>query len=231
MIAPTNSHANPSLDLHDQFLDLLPKIEIHARIYFRGIKCADQRADKIRETVAMAWKEYCHLVAHGKDVSQFPMVFISLVARGVKCGRRLAGADKAKDVMNPHTQRRRGFRVEPLPISTRTSLAGLYGEPDGQRELDAYEERLQDNTITPPPDQAAFRIDWPRFLKTLTKRDRELAHFLSLGHGGKKAADRFGLSPGRVTQLRQRWCREWRLSQGEETFEHGTRSRQKEAAA
>jgi hypothetical protein len=117
-------------------------------------------------------------------------------------------------------------------MSTRTSHEDSYGEVGAQRRLDAYEERLRDNTITPPLDQAAFRIDWPKFLKTLTHRDRELAHFLSLGHGGKKAADRFGLTPGRVTQLRQRWCREWRLSQGEEAQEGDqARSGQKEMAA
>jgi hypothetical protein len=34
------------------FDDMLPKIHDHARIHFRDIKCADQRADKIAETVA-----------------------------------------------------------------------------------------------------------------------------------------------------------------------------------
>ena len=82
--------------------------------------------------------------------------------------------------------------------------------------MDAYEERLRDNTVTPPPDAAAFRIDWSHFLATLSERDRELAHFLSLGHRAKAAAQRFKLSPGRITQLRQRWCKEWRASQGED---------------
>jgi len=39
--------------------------------------------------------------------------------------------------------------------------------------------------------------------------------YLSLGHQGKKAASKFGVSPGRVTQLRQRWCHEWRRCQGD----------------
>jgi hypothetical protein len=85
--ACTGSSTQSPIDLHNQFLALLPRIETHARIYFRGIKCADQRADKIRETVALAWKEYRRLIERGKDVTQFAMVFISLVARGVRCGR------------------------------------------------------------------------------------------------------------------------------------------------
>ena len=40
--------------------------------------------------------------------------------------------------------------------------------------------------------------------------------YLSLGHGAKKAAAKFRLTPGRVTQLRQQWCREWHAMHGEE---------------
>jgi hypothetical protein len=43
----------------------------------------------------------------------------------------------------------------------------------------------------------------------LGRRDRRLAHFLSLGNSAKDAARKFKLSTGRITQLRQQWCREW----------------------
>jgi hypothetical protein len=66
------------------------------------------------------------------------------------------------------------------------------------------------------PDAAAFRLDFPQFLGDLSARDRQLAMFLSLGHSAKKAAERFSLSQGRITQLRQQWCREWQRGQGEE---------------
>ena len=60
-----------------------------------------------------------------------------------------------------------------------------------------------------------FKLDFALFLGTLNRRDRRLAHFLSLGHTARRAAARFRLTPGRVTQLRQRWCRQWRACQGE----------------
>ena len=82
--------------------------------------------------------------------------------------------------------------------------------------LDTFEERLHENRRTPVPEQAAFRIDFPQFMRSLSQRDRRLATFLSLGNLAKAAADKFGLSQGRVTQLRQGWCREWRARQGEE---------------
>ena len=86
---------------------------------------------------------------------------------------------------------------------------------NGQQLHDAFEERLRDNRVTPPPDAAAFRIDFPQFVAGLAERDRRMAMFLSLGHAATEAAAKFGLSPGRVTQLRQRWLRDWRLCQGD----------------
>ena len=85
----------------------------------------------------------------------------------------------------------------------------------GQHLQDCYEERLKDNTVTPPPAAAAFRIDFPGFRGGMTRRDRKLAEFLSLGNSPKRAASRFRISQGRVTQLRQQWCRQWLIGQGE----------------
>jgi len=201
--------------LHARFLRLLPKLETHARIAFRGIRCPVKQADKVQECVALGWKWFLRLTEQGKDVFEFPMAFIALVARAVRCGRKLCGQERAGDVLSFVAQARHGFRVERLPASTRSPHEHLYADPHGQALLDEFEERLRDNTVTPPPDAAAFRVDWPWFLRGLTRRDRDLALFLSLGHSGKAAAAKFGLSPGRVTQLRQRWCREWRACQGE----------------
>jgi hypothetical protein len=80
---------------------------------------------------------------------------------------------------------------------------------------------MRDNTATPVPAQVAFRLDWPAFLRTLGRRDRALADYLALGHGATSAARRFGLSIGRVSQLRGAWCRAWRRFQGAGTARPG----------
>jgi hypothetical protein len=196
---------------HAVFLALVPRLQTHAQIQFRSIACGDQRADKISEVVALAWKWYVRLVEQGKDVNRFPMVFVYLVVKAVRSGRRLAGQEKAKEVMNPRTQRRHGFTVKSLPRSRPSWCGGRLG----QRDLDAFEEWLTDNTVTPPPDAAAFRIDFPEFLGKLTKRDRAMAAFLAQGHRANVAVVRFDVTPTRVTVLRQRWRREWQAFQGE----------------
>jgi hypothetical protein len=147
--------------LHARFLRLLPKLETHARIVFRGVRCPVKQADRVQECIALAWKWFVRLSGQGKDGFAFPMAFAALVARALWCGRKLCGQERAGDVLSFVAQARHGFRVERLPATTRSPHEQLYADPHGQTLLDALEERLRDNTLTPVPDQAAFRIDFP----------------------------------------------------------------------
>lgn len=201
--------------LHQRFLDLLPRIETHGQIFFRNVRCAVRKADCIAEMVALAWKWFRRLAEQGKDAAKFVFTLASLAARAVKSGRRLCGQERAKDVMSHRAHYLHQFGVKRLPASTQRSQEQLYAQPHGQEMMDAYEERFRDNAQTPVPDQVAFRLDWPRFLASLGDRDRRLAEYLSLGHGAGDAARRFHLTPGRVTQLRQRWHQQWQSFQGE----------------
>ena len=100
--------------LHTRFLQLLPKIKTHAQIAFRHIPCCHRREDAVQEVCCLGWKWFTRLVERGKDAEDFPMAFAELLARAVRSGRRLVGMNKAKDPMNPLTQRREGFTVELL---------------------------------------------------------------------------------------------------------------------
>ena len=196
-----------------RFLLLLPRIETHARISFADVACPATRADHVAETVALAWRWYVRLAQRGKDANDFPAAFAGRAAQAVRSGRRLCGQERAKDVLSPSARRRHGFAVEALPARTAAPVVELYARPGGQEAQDAFEERLRDNTVTPVPAQVAFRLDWPAFKRTLGRRDRALLDYLALGHGATGAARRFGLSVGRVSQLRGAWCRAWRRFQ------------------
>jgi hypothetical protein len=216
MIASADSFHPPSLDhLHAAFLALVPRIETHAGIVFRGVHCPDTRADLVSETIALAWKWFVGLAARNKDATRFASTLACLAARAVKCGRRLAGQEKAKDVMSPAAQRRHGFTVERLPLSTRIALEDLYSDPQGQRHLDAYEERLVDNTQTPVADAAAFRVDFPEWIKRQTERDRRIIDDMSRDERTRDLAHKYGVSPGRVAQWRQKFQHDWQRFHGE----------------
>jgi len=216
MIAPTNSFQSPSVNcLHTAFLALLPRIQTHASIYFRAVRCPVTRADRIAECTALAWKWFVRLHERGKDINQFSMVFVYLVARAVKSGRQLCGQEKAKDVLSCLAQQRHGFKVQSLPMSNRTFHSNLYAQPHAQEVQVAFEERLRDNTITPPPEQAAFRTDYPAWRRTRTERDRRLIDDLVGGARTLDVAKKYGLSPGRVSQLRRDFMEDWTRFCGE----------------
>ena len=218
----STSLTGASANLQERFMSILPRIETHARIYFRDLRCAVRRADCVAEAVAIAWKWFCRLIEKGKDVTKFVSTLASLAARSVRAGRRCYGGVHGNDVMNPVAQRRHGFRVELLP-SPRTGLDELYAAPHGQRVQDAYEERLQDNTRTPPPDQAAFRIDFAVWLKTLTPRERRIIRAMAMNERTKELARTFELSPGRISQMRRDFRDDWRRFVGDDENENQTR--------
>lgn len=185
--------------LQARFLSFLPRIEAHASVYFRNIRCAAKRSDCIAETIALAWKSFLMLEARGKDSSQFVSAIATFAVRAVKSGRRVAGMEKSQDAMNSLGQQRHGFLVERLPDMTGSPVA----------------DALTDNTVTPPPEAAAFRIDFPRWLHALPSRDRRLAERLMVGERPLAMARRFRLSPARVSQLRWELCQDWARFHGD----------------
>jgi hypothetical protein len=187
----------PSVDqLRASFLAFLPRIETHAQIAFRDVRCPDRRAECIAEAVALAWRWYVELARRGKDATDFVAQFARYAAQAVRCGRRVTGQEKADDVLSPVAQRRHGFAVGSLP--DHSTLAG-----------NAWDEALIENTRSEVPAQVAFRIDFPAWRRTLAQRDRRLVNLLMTGERTDRAARRFGVSSGRVSQKRQEFRQGW----------------------
>ena len=197
----------PFIDnLQARFLTLLPRIETHARIYFRDVVCSETRAERIAETVAVSWRWFVRLAERGKDAAEFVSALASLAARSVRAGGRLCGGESAKDVMSPVAQRRHAFIVERLPEKTRFT---------GK----VWDEALQDNTRTPPDEQACFRIDFPEWLDRRTERDRQVIDAMMLGEHTKNLSRRFGVSSGRISQMRREYHEDWLHFQGDSLLE------------
>jgi len=72
-----------------------------------------------------------------------------------------------------------------------------------------------DTRLAPVPDIVAFRCDFPAWLNTLSRRDRRIAEFLSLGNRTTDVAKRFNVSAGRVSQLRRELAESWKNFRGE----------------
>jgi len=228
---PTTSPSKPRSYHPDDFLPLMTVVQRHAAVVFRGLPQVE-REEAIAEAVASAFLAYRRLCDRGIDpVREFPSMMATFAVRQVKDGRHVGSRMSSKDVLSARAQRKHGFHVQSLPISTRRPHEDVHSAVSGQRVMDTFEERLHENRRTPVPEQAAFRIDFPQFMRSLSQRDLRLATFLSMGNSAKQAAGKFGVSPGRVTQLRQGWCREWhRLNDEESPFERRQEARKAKAS-
>ena len=189
-------------DLQARFLQIRERIETHARIYFRHVKCWFKKADFIAETVALAWKWFRRLAQKGKDAREFASALASYAARAVKCGRRITRQLKPKDVLTEVAQQRHGFCVGKLPdFSTLDDQPAARG-PDRQHPLAG----ARAGAVSP-------RL--PGWLRTRTDRDRRIIGDMMIGQRTLDLSRRYGISPGRISQLRREFHDDWQRFCGE----------------
>jgi len=132
------------------FLAILPKVLRHAHFAFRDIKDPNRVDDCVQETLALTWLWTCRLWVRGKDARTFPTTLAGFATRHVKCGRTFVGKKRlTKDPLSPLAQAVNGFLTQALPME--------------EAQADSpWQAALWDNTQSPPDEQAAFRIDFPR---------------------------------------------------------------------
>ena len=189
-------------DWQTGFLAVLPAVETHARIRFRRLT-ADRREEAIQETIAAACANFQLAAAQGKLDVVRPGPLADFAARHARTGRHVGGAqDGAKDVMSATCQRRHGVRVHGYVGH------GLTRSTDGWRMI------LADRRV-PVPELAAFSIDFDCWFEKFSRRDRAIISALIAGDHPSAVADRFGITRGRVSQLRRKYEREWMAFQGE----------------
>jgi hypothetical protein len=199
-----NKPQHPSLArLHALFLQvILPRVQQHAHISVRHDKCRHRRADRVAEAIGLAWMWFLRLAEKGKDATCFPTALASYAIRAVRQGSRVAGQERAHDVLSPVAQQRHHFGVSKLP-----DFSTLNGSP--------LEEALHDNTVSPVPEQVVFRLDFPAWLDTLGQRSRALVEDLALGHRTLDLADKYRVTPGRISQMRRSFEHDWTLFCGD----------------
>jgi len=196
--------------VQQEYLDALPRIHEHAQINFRYIRDPGRRDDAIQDVIGIGWKHWLAAIRHGKDPKEFVSAVADFAVRQVRSGRKLTGQERAKDVMSPVAQRRKNFTVKSLPSSLARPYDEICSNPHGQEKMDVVEERLTDNTITPPPDQAAFREYWRLFLERLGDKKREIVVDMAGGEGTNELAAKHKVSAGRISQVRREAAELWR---------------------
>jgi hypothetical protein len=181
------------------FLAVLPAVQTHAKIRFRHLR-AEQREEAIQETIAFACVSYQRLVCQGKLEALRTATLAEFAVRRVRNGRLVACRQHSRDVLGPHLHQKHSVQVRSLTPS---------------REDHDWQATLIECRNMLPSDMAAFRIDLEQWLKSFSQRHQRIISTLATGERTAVVAEQFGLTAGRVSQLRRRYQQDWLAFQGE----------------
>jgi hypothetical protein len=185
-------------DRHGGFLAILPRIVVHANIRFRRLR-PDLREEAIAEAVAAAFVAYNRLAQKRQLHRAYPSSLADFAVRHVHEHRHVGGHQNSRDVLSRLARRRHGFTVR------RLNGHDYYG----CKPLIAEHGRFS------PADAAAFNVDFRDWLNRFNHRHRRIIKTLAGGEGTFAVADRFGITPSRVSGLRREYEQSWQQFQGE----------------
>jgi len=203
MIAPLRTELieKQSNGVHDPFQAMLPKIRRQASLKLRHLR-AEAREEFLAEVVARTYCAWCRLVEQGLPEIARPTPLVKYAVRQVRAGRRVGCRQNSQDILSPQIRRINGLTIE--RIERRDPQNG------------EWNELLVEDRKAGPADTAAARLDLTAWLRTLPKRNRKIATALSVGESTGAVARQFGLTAGRISQLRE-WLREhWNTFQGDQ---------------
>ena len=186
---------------HRHFLSMVPTIRRNVRFAFRKLD-EEAKEDAVVEAVANAFVAYLALYQRGREKLAYPTVLARYAIAQFRAGRRVGNRMNRHDVFSCLTRRRQGLSVQQS------------SEPADDRE--EWLEAIVEDPKTAVPDQAAFRCDFPAWLSTHEARNRGIAKALAVGDSTREVAKRFGVSPGRVSQLRSELHDSWQRFHGDE---------------
>jgi hypothetical protein len=175
------------------FLDLLPGIVLHARRAFRHL-APEAKEDALAEVVANTLCAYRRLDERGALERAFPTTLADYAVRQYYAGRRVGNRLNGHDLSAQHGPRKSGVV---------------------RQSRHDWQDILVEDRHAGPAEIAATRIDMRDWLRSLPARQRALAETLARGETTGRAAREFGLTPGRISQLRRELYQAWLGFQGE----------------
>ena len=184
---------------HEPFLDLLPAIRRHARFAFRELS-AEPRDEALQDVIAHALVAFISLFKQGRADLAYPGVLARYAVARIRDGRHVGEKVNSSDVTSLRCWRRHGVRV---------------GSLDQIQKEGEWREVLVEDRSASPADIAAARIDFRDWLTTLSPQTRRIALLLASGEKTRNVARRFGVTSGRISQLRYKLRKAWNEFQGE----------------
>jgi hypothetical protein len=201
--AKKSLRTSAALAVSARFLSLLPAIREQARFAFRREK-TERRQELIAEVIANAFVAFVRLLDRGLEAIVYPTPLAQFAIRQVRDGRRVGCRLNVLDVSSEYAQHSKRFSVGRLDH---------FHEQEG-----TWQEVLLEDRKAGPAETAAARIDISDWFDRLPRHKRRVAATLATGETTKRAARKFKVSPGRISQLRRELEDAWRAFQGESAF-------------
>ena len=173
---------------HKQFLTMLPRIRLHARIAFRGLD-PEARQEAVQDVECNAWKAFVALVERGKADLAYAMPLAKYGVRQYRDHRRVGSHLNVLDVMSPYCQTRKNITVSRLDKF--------------DHDENKWQEVLIEDRHAGPADVVCTKLDFAAYLRSLPLRLRRIAKFLAKGETTTATAEKFHLSAGRISQMRK----------------------------
>ena len=187
-------------EIHRVFEDLLPAIRQQAHVAFR-FSPREEREELIAEVVANAFCAFHRLAQRGKTELAYATPLAWYAIRQIRAGRLVGTSLNIHDVSSRYCQQTKDVCCERID------------QYDDER--DSWQEVLVEDRHATPADIAVTRIDFAVWLRRLSRQRRQIAKVLARGETTKVTAKRFGLTAGRISQMRREFQDAWRDFQGE----------------
>jgi hypothetical protein len=179
---------------------MLPRIRQHAVLSFRHLK-PEAREEAVQEVVCNALKAFVRLVELNKTGIAYPTVLARYGVAQVRGGRKVGASLNIRDVSSDYCQQRKNVVLERLD------------HYDSEEE--SWAEIVVEDKHSGPAVVATTKIDFTEWLRSLPCRVRRIAKLLATGEKTGIVAERFGVSAGRISQLRKELAEGWKKFQGE----------------
>jgi hypothetical protein len=196
----SSSRKSPVL-WHEGFLKLLPAIRLHAAVSFRRLN-PEARAEMVQNCVASAMLVYARLYELGKFDLAYPGTLARYAVAHTWQGRVVGSSMNARDVSSPYAQSKNGLTLQRLDHYDKIE--------------DCWGEILVQDRHCGPFDVVRTKLDFRAWLRSLPVRLRRIVRFLADGETTSATATKFGLTPGRISQIRSELAESWSRFVGEE---------------
>jgi hypothetical protein len=173
---------------------MLPEIQQKLRLAFCRLD-PDAQEDAIEEGVVNSLLAYVRLHEQGRAEVTTPSSLAWYAAKHVKRGRSAGGRMNGQEPLSRYGQISNDIEIE--------------------RRGNNWIAGIVDDKRAPVVDQVAAKMDVGAWFATLTKRMKEIAKDLAFGCSTSEVAKKYGVTAGRISQLRRMLEESWAAFQQE----------------